>query len=210
MGLTVRCYPNGPLGENTYLISDDDTNKCAVVDPGYFGGDIVSEIGRSSGLEYLLLTHGHYDHFASCQDYLDAYPDAVLAAPAGDTELMYGCTDNKWFAGGGSRWICPEASLLVREADIIRLGGTEIRIIETPGHTAGSITFCADGLAFTGDTLFRLSVGASNYKTGSRDTLFRSVADKLYKLPDDTIVWPGHGPATTIAYEKASNPFIRG
>lgn len=210
MSLTVKCYPYGPFGENTYLITDDQTGKCAVIDPGCFGDVIVSDIDKSNGLDYILLTHGHYDHFASCLDYLNSYPAAVFAAPADDTELMYNGTDNKWFANGSSRSVCPEASLLVREDDMIRLGETEIRVIGTPGHTGGGISFYADNTVFTGDTLFRLSVGATNYKTGNWDTMIRSIEDKLYTLPDETIVYPGHGPATTIAYEKKANPFVNG
>lgn len=209
MSITVKCYPYGPLGENTYLIVDDQTDKCAVIDPGYFGDIIISEIEKCSSLDFILLTHGHYDHFAACTDYLNDYPDVVFAAPAGDTELMYHGTDNKWFANGSSRSVCPEASLLVGEDDIIRLGETEIRIIGTPGHTSGGITFYADNIAFTGDTLFRLSVGVTNYKTGNRKTMVRTIQNRLYALPDDTIVYPGHGPATTIGFEKKNNPFVK-
>ena len=209
MSLTVKCYPYGPLGENTYLIADDQTNKCAVIDPGYFGDVIISDIENCSSLDFILLTHGHYDHFASCPDYMNDYPDAVFAAPSDDTDLMYHGTDNKWFANGSSRSVCPEASLLVREDDTIRLGETEIRVIGTPGHTSGGITFYADNMAFTGDTLFRLSVGVTNYKTGNRETMVRTIQSKLYALPDDTIVYPGHGPATTIGFEKKNNPFVK-
>ena len=209
MSLTVKCYPYGPLGENTYLITDDKTNKCAVIDPGYFGDVIISDIENCSSLDFILLTHGHYDHFASCPDYMNDYPDAVFAAPYDDTDLMYHGTDNKWFANGSSRSVCPEASLLVREDDTIRLGETEIRVIGTPGHTSGGITFYADNMAFTGDTLFRLSVGVTNYKTGNRETMVRTIQSKLYALPDDTIVYPGHGPATTIGFEKKNNPFVK-
>ena len=209
MSLSVKCYPRGPFGENTYLITDDKTGRCAVIDPGYIGDDILSDIDKCSGLEYILLTHGHYDHFAACPDYLNSFPAAVFAAPADDTELMYNGTDNRWFANGSPRCVCPEASVLVREDDIIRLGETEIRVIGTPGHTAGGITFYADNFAFTGDTLFRLSVGVTNYKTGNKDTMYRSIQSKLYALPDDTVICPGHGAATTIAYEKQNNPFVK-
>ena len=210
MSLTVKCYPYGPFGENTYLITDDQTGKCAIIDPGCFGDVIVSDIGKCNGLDYILLTHGHYDHFAACLDYLNDYPDAVFAAPSDDTELMYHGTDNKWFANGSSRSVCPEASVLVREDDTIRLGETEIKVIETPGHTSGSISFYAGNTVFTGDTLFRLSVGATNYKTGNWDTMVRTIQTRLYTLPDETIVYSGHGPATTIGFEKKANPFVRG
>lgn len=209
MSLKVKCYPYGPFDENTYLVIDDRTNRCAIIDPGCFGDTIVAEIDKCKSLDYVLLTHGHYDHFATCLDYLNDYPDAVFAAPLADTELMYKGTDNKWFANGSSRSVCPEASLLVREGDRIKLGETEIKVIETPGHTSGGITFYANKFVFTGDTLFRLSVGATNYKTGDRNTMLRTIENKLYTLPDDTVVYPGHGPATTIGYERMANPFVK-
>jgi glyoxylase-like metal-dependent hydrolase (beta-lactamase superfamily II) len=122
---------------------------------------------------------------------------------------MYGCRDNKWISlDNSSRTICPEASILLNEGDVLTLGETELRVIETPGHTGGGITFAADNITFTGDTLFRLSVGNTSLETGNWDTLVKSIKDKLYTLPDDTIVYPGHGPATTIGYEKKANPFV--
>ena len=210
MSLTVKCFPAGPLGENTYLITDDATGCQAVVDPGYFGTDVKAEIKSADNFKYILLTHGHHDHFAAVQDYIDEYPDAVFAAPAGETYLLYGSRDNTRMPGiaGHDRDTCPEAQLLVKEGDLIRLGDTVLRVIETPGHTEGGICFASDSEIFTGDTLFRLSVGNTSFKTGDWPALVRSIQDKLYTLDEDLIVWPGHGPATTIGYEKRANPFV--
>ncbi|MBR2541061.1 MAG: MBL fold metallo-hydrolase [Mogibacterium sp.] len=208
MSLTVKCFPYAPLGENTYIITDEATGFKAVVDPGYFGLDVRMEIQNKAYLKYILLTHGHYDHFAAAQDYIDEYPDAVFAAPAGETYLMYGSRDNEWMAQGSGSGRCPQASLLLKEGDVVSLGETDLRIIETPGHTEGGICFVTDNEAFTGDTLFRLSVGNTSFETGDWPTMVASIQNKLYTLPAELIVYPGHGEPTTIGFEKRANPFV--
>lgn len=210
MGLTVKCFPAGPLDENTYIITDDSTGFKAVLDPGYIGADVRSEIGDKYNLKYILLTHGHHDHFAAAQDYIAEYPDAVFAAPAGESYLMYGSRDNQMMASmsGDGRGRCPEAKLLLKEGDTVTLGETVLTVVETPGHTEGGICFYTDKEVFTGDTLFRLSVGNTSFETGDWPTMVRSIETKLYTLSDDLIVWPGHGPASTIGFEKRTNPFV--
>ena len=107
--------------------------------------------------------------------------------------------------GGGT---CPEAQVLLREGDTITLGETVLRVIETPGHTEGGICFVTDNEVFTGDTLFRLSVGNTSLETGDWKTMEESIRNKLYTLDEELVVYPGHGPATKIGYEKRSNPFV--
>lgn len=205
MSLQIKCFPLGPLQENTYLITDASSGMQAVIDPGYYGPQIAQEI---TDLRYILLTHGHHDHYAAAAAFIKAYPDAVFAAPAGETYLLHGGTDNKWMAmshGGGS---CPEAHQLLKEGDRITLGDTVLSVIETPGHTEGGICFVTDNEVFTGDTLFRLSVGNTALETGDWPTLEHSIRSKLYTLEEELIVYPGHGPATQIGYEKRANPFV--
>jgi glyoxylase-like metal-dependent hydrolase (beta-lactamase superfamily II) len=108
----------------------------------------------------------------------------------------------------GTSGICPEPHRPVSEGDEINLGETVFRVISTPGHTEGGICFATDRELFSGDTLFRLSVGNSNLETGDWETLVDSIRTKLYSLDDEMIVYPGHGPATTIGYEKKANPFV--
>ena len=208
MSLTVKCFAAGPLGENTYVITDDATGFKAVVDPGYFGMDVRMEIQNNAYLKYILLTHGHYDHYAAVQEYLDEYFSAVFVAPAGEHYLMYESREHLMMSGGLSGRGCPQAKRFVREGDTIELGETTIRVIETPGHTEGGICFATDHEVFSGDTLFRLSVGNTSFETGDWGTMVNSIQNKLYTLNDDTIVYPGHGPATTIGYEKRANPFV--
>lgn len=205
MSLTIKIYPLGPLQENTYLIADEASGQQAVIDPGYIGPDLESQI---SDLRFILLTHGHFDHYAAATEFMHRYPDAVFEAPAAETYLLHGGRDNKWMAlsnGGGT---CPEAQVLLREGDTITLGETVLRVIETPGHTEGGICFVTDNEVFTGDTLFRLSVGNTSLETGDWKTMEESIRNKLYTLDEELVVYPGHGPATKIGYEKRSNPFV--
>lgn len=208
MSLTVKCFAAGPLGENTYVITDDATGFKAVVDPGYYGMDVRMEIQNNAYLKYILLTHGHYDHYAALSEYMDEYISASFIAPAGEHYLMYESREHLMMSGGRSASGLPQAKRFVREGDTIELGETMLRVIETPGHTEGGICFATDHEVFSGDTLFRLSVGNTSFETGDWATMVNSIQNKLYTLDDDTVVYPGHGPATTIGYEKRANPFV--
>jgi len=209
MSLTVKMWPQGPLAENTYLIIDDATGLKAVVDPGYYGPDTEAAIENDDSLKYILLTHGHHDHYAAIKQYKSRYPEASFLAPEGDKYLLYESRTNKWIASGTSKdYLCPQADVFVNDGDVVQLGETEIKVVATPGHSEGGISFVTDGVAFTGDTLFRLSVGNTSFETGDWATMVKSIKEKLYTLDDDTIVYPGHGPATTIGYEKKANPFV--
>ena len=208
MSLTVKCFAAGPLGENTYVITDDATGFKAVVDPGYYGMDVRMEIQNNAYLKFILLTHGHHDHYAALREYMDEYSSASFIAPAGEHYLMYESREHLMMSGGRSASGLPQAKRFVREGDTIELGETMLRVIETPGHTEGGICFATDHEVFSGDTLFRLSVGNTSFETGDWATMVNSIQNKLYTLDDDTVVYPGHGPATTIGYEKRANPFV--
>ncbi len=208
MSLTVRCFPAGPIDENTYIITDEASGFRAVIDPGYIGEVVRREIGDIHNLKYILLTHGHHDHFAAAQDYINEYPDAVFAAPAADSYLMYGRREKMTQTRNAGRRSCPEAKLFLTEGDTLTLGESVMTVIETPGHTEGGICFVTETDVFTGDTLFRLSVGNTSFETGDWPTLVKSIENKLYTLSDELIVRPGHGPASTIGFEKRANPFV--
>ncbi|MBR0399323.1 MAG: MBL fold metallo-hydrolase [Mogibacterium sp.] len=208
MSITVKCFPCGPEAENTYLITDDVTGLQAVIDPGYYGEDIRSLIQDGNSLRYILLTHGHYDHFAAAEEYRNEFRDAVFAVPANEEYLLHGGRDNKWMALGRGTGICPESDIKLSEGDSITLGETVINVIETPGHTEGSICFCTDKELFSGDTLFRQAVGNPRLETGDRTALEDSIRGRLYSLDEELTVWPGHGPATTIGFEKKNNPVV--
>ena len=208
MSLSVKCFPYGLQNENTYLITDNKTGSMAIIDPGYYGEDIRAEIQDASSLEYILLTHGHYDHFAAAELYINEYKNAVFAAPEKESYLLHGGRDNKWMALGRGTGICPEADIRLKDGDFIKIGETVMKVVCTPGHTEGSICYVTDKEVFSGDTLFRLSIGNSSLETGDRDALLLSIHEKLFSLGDDIVVFPGHGSKTTIGYEMINNPFV--
>ena len=193
MSIDIKCFPHGIYGENTYVITDNATGYKAVIDPGYFGTDVKMEIQNNAYLKYLLLTHAHHDHFYAVPEYLQEYSAVNFAAPLKDKPLMNNC---------------PEPHTWIKEGDVITLGSTEIRVIETPGHTAGGVCFLTEKEIFTGDTLFRVSVGRTDLESGDWDTLVKSISEKLYMLDEDIVVYPGHGASTTIGFEKRVNPFV--
>lgn len=189
----IKIYPYGMYGENTYLITDAKTGFKAIVDPGYYSDQVKNDIGDPASLKYLLLTHGHHDHFNAVTDYLNEYKDAVFAAPSGDKAIMTSC---------------PEPHMWLKDGDEIKLGDTIFRVIATPGHTAGGLCYASDREIFTGDTLFKMSVGRTDLESGDWDTLVKSIKEKLYVLDEDMEVYSGHGGKTTIGFEKRSNPFV--
>lgn len=193
MSLDIKCFPYGMYGENTYVITDEATGYKAVIDPGYYGMDVKMEIQNNAYLKYLLLTHGHHDHFNAVSDYLNEYSSVNFAAPLKEKALLRSC---------------PQPHTWLSEGDVISLGETDLRVIETPGHTAGGICFATDNEIFTGDTLFRMSVGRTDLETGDWDTLVKSIHEKLFTLDENLAVYSGHGVATTIGFEKRVNPFV--
>lgn len=195
MSLSVKIYPLGPLQENTYLIIDNNSGDKAIIDPGYIGDMVTKDIGDDSTLKYVLLTHAHDDHLSSAEEYLNKYKNAKFVASIKEKYLI-------------GKSFCPKVDIFVEEGDEIVLGETKISFIETPGHTEGSMCIIADDNIFSGDTLFRFSVGNTSFETGNWDALQDSILKKLYTLNDDMKVFPGHGPYTTIGDEKRGNPFV--
>ena len=137
------------------------------------------------------------DYIETAKEYVEEYSSVRFAAPEKDVALIRSYPHP-----------CPEPSMLLKDGDKIMLGETEIRVIETPGHTGGGVCFATDKEIFTGDTLFRLSVGRTDLESGDWDTLVKSISEKLYTLDEDMVVYPGHGASTTIGFEKRVNPFV--
>lgn len=208
MSLQVKIYPHGPLNENTYLVIDEKSGNKAIVDPGYYGEDVAQDINDDNTLKYIILTHGHFDHIGACVHYKNAYPEAIIIAPRKDEYLIHKDWIKDYLARGWDVCNCPEPDMYVVDNDTVTLGDQTFTFIDTPGHTEGGMCVKAGNILFSGDTLFRLSVGNTSLETGSWDDLVNSIKNKLYTLDDNTIVYPGHGAATTIGYEKKGNPFV--
>lgn len=207
MSLDIKVFTHGVLAENTYLVTEEESLDQIIIDPGCIGDDVINCINNNH-LKYIILTHGHFDHFNSAEEYLNKYPEAVFLAPKNDMYLMSKGTHTEFSLMGIRHNPCPPADEYVVEGDIYKLGEYEINFIETPGHTEGGICVLIGDKLFSGDTLFRLSVGNTSFETGNFNTLVNSIQNKLFTLDDDIVVYPGHGAETTIGYEKRANPFV--
>ncbi len=194
-----------------YLVGDENTRTCVVIDPAFETDRILSEAERMQyRITHIINTHGHSDHTAGNRA-IKAATGAKLLIHERDADRlgkMMHTTFSRILGGKGS----PRADGLLQDADLIRVGETQLQILHTPGHTPGSICLYTEGHLFTGDTLFAGAVGRIDLPGGSRLQMRMSFREKIFTLPGDTIVWPGHDygptPRSTIAHERWSNPFI--
>ncbi|MGB9668137.1 MAG: MBL fold metallo-hydrolase [Thermosulfidibacteraceae bacterium] len=200
----------GALEVNCYIVLDEKSKEGIVIDPGAEGRRIVRIIeGEGINLKYIINTHGHVDHIGANRDVKNAFPDALLAIGEFDLPLLRNAM-NSYIAMMVGAKESPEPDLLLKEGDIIEFGECTLKVIHTPGHTPGSICLLTEGIVFTGDTLFAGSVGRVDLPMSQPEKLIPSIKEKLMILPDDTVVLPGHGPKSTIGYERRYNPFVTG
>ena len=206
----IEQIPVGRMANFCYRI--EDAGDCALIDPAFDTDTILAAVStKNLRVSCIINTHGHPDHTAG---------NAAVAAATGAPLLIHeadahrvGKVLHKAFSrilgGRGS----PGADRVLREGDTITVGDTRLAVLHTPGHTPGSICLFLPGHLFTGDTLFAGAVGRTDLPGGSAKTLRQSIIEKLYRLPDDTRVWPGHDygptPWTTIGRERETNPFTR-
>lgn len=198
----------GEMGTNCYMIADETTGCGAVIDPGADGAVLLRKAEeRGIKLQYILLTHTHYDHIGAVAE-LKRATGAAIAVGAEDADGLH---DGRWnLSAFTGETIAPtEADILLRDGDELQMGNLRIRALFTPGHTKGGICFLAGDDLFAGDTLFAQSVGRSDFPGGNPQTLLHSIRTKLMTLEDGVRVYPGHGPATTIGAERRGNPYLR-
>lgn len=201
-----------PFAENTYLAQLEGRHDCLVIDPGTEPQPILEYLAENRLTPAAILnTHGHGDHIAGNEALKACYPECPLVIGAGDAPKLADAELNL-SAAYGLAMTSPPADLLVREGDIYSAAGFDLEVRETPGHSAGHVVFIWKGgapwIVFGGDVLFQGSVGRSDFPDGNARQLTASIKEKLFTLPDDTLVLPGHGDATTIGEEKRSNPYV--
>ncbi|MBC2458087.1 MBL fold metallo-hydrolase [Clostridium beijerinckii] len=198
--MIIKTLIAGMYEENCYLIMDEGTKELAIIDPGGQPNLIEKEIGKLDGKpKFILLTHGHMDHVGAVIELMNK-----LNIPFYINENEEQYMKNDEFVFGS----LPKASKYLKEGDTVSLGNNIIKVIETAGHTAGGICFLVNDELFTGDTLFQGSIGRSDFPGGNGAQLIKNIKEKLLPLGDSIKVYPGHGPASTIGYEKRNNPFL--
>ncbi len=196
------------FGTNTWLLWDDESLEAILVDPAAPSEDLLARI-RALDLKvlYIINTHGHGDHIGGNELFRKRL-QARLLIHAEDAHYL---TDNRKNLSEylGAPLNCLAADEFLHDGQSLNLGSHIVRVIHTPGHTPGGICLLADKFLISGDTLFELSIGRTDFPGGSHKQIIASIKEKLFILPDDVVVCPGHGPRTSIGMEKMNNPLVR-
>jgi hydroxyacylglutathione hydrolase len=203
----VVCLTNGVFAENTYLVADPDTRDAVIIDPGEEADLFLARLTQERWTPRAVwLTHAHLDHVAGVARVKQATGVPVLLHPA--DRRLYDSAPQQAAMFGLSCEAPPPPDGDLTDGQQVSVGGCGFEVLHTPGHSPGGVTFAGHGLAFTGDALFAGSIGRTDLPGGDTETLTRSIRQRLYRLPNATVVWSGHGPMTTIGAEKRSNPFV--
>ena len=211
--MQIKIFTFNPVGEQTYVLSDD-SHECVIVDPGCFDSSeeaLLDEFVASHGLKPVAawFTHLHFDHCWGAAHVVAKYGVPVFASA--DDEFLLTDVNRQMTAAWGLPAPAPfSVTNFLTDGQMLRFGNSSARVITTPGHTPGGVSFFFehDAVCLTGDTLFRMSIGRTDFPLGSLPDLVNSVRCKLLQLPEDTVVLPGHGAQTRIGDEMLSNPYI--
>jgi glyoxylase-like metal-dependent hydrolase (beta-lactamase superfamily II) len=204
--MIFRCIPVGILQANCYIIGCPKTHEAAIIDPGAEPELIMSVITKNQLKPVKIInTHGHPDHIGANR-FIKEITQAPILIHAADKEMLLNPLPMPFDAE--EKVSSPPADLLISEGDIIKVGELSLEIMETPGHSPGSICLKMNNILLTGDTLFAGTIGRTDLPGGSIEAITQSIKQKLLALPGDTEVYPGHGPSTTIHQEKHYNPFF--
>lgn len=205
--MIIKQYTLGPIENNNYLVVDETTKDAALIDATGMSDELVKDVENlNCNVRYILLTHGHFDHITGVQELKEYFGAKVLM-----NEL-----DMDWVKN--INLVLPQFDIspveipvideFINDGDKIKIGGLIFKVISTPGHTKGGVCYLIENVLFSGDTLFRDCVGRCDLPGGNYKDIQKSIKEKLFTLPEDTIVYPGHGAPTSIGYEKEFNKEI--
>jgi hydroxyacylglutathione hydrolase len=197
----------GPLQSNCYVLGCERTRQGAVIDPGGDSNKILMALAKDNlRCVYIINTHGHFDHAGENKRLKEVTGAQLLIHKADAPKILHqGASGNMW---GIHVEDSPPPDRYIDEGDMITFGDVSLKVLHTPGHSPGGISLVVDEMVFVGDTLFAGSIGRTDFPGGDNDGLLRNVREKIFTLGDDVVVYPGHGPKTTIGREKRTNPFF--
>lgn len=213
MPLKIHVLPAGPIETNAYLLTDAARGEAVLIDaPGDVWPDVKALLEKERcTLTELWLTHGHWDHMQGAAEVVKA-TGAKVSAHRDDQVLLETPGVMEVFLPGTIRLLPVRTDRWVGQGDVLEALGGKWEVRHVPGHCPGSVLFWCEaaGVAFSGDAIFQGSVGRTDFPGGSMERLEKSIREQIYTLPDDTVLYPGHGDATSVEAEKATNPFVRG
>jgi glyoxylase-like metal-dependent hydrolase (beta-lactamase superfamily II) len=210
--LALACVESQPFGQNTYVVWREGAAEGVVVDPGFEPAAVIDCL-QTQGIRpaAILLTHGHSDHIAGNAALKARWPEVPILIGRGDAPKLTNPAGNLSAAFGMSL-ISPAADRLLDDGERFQAAGIDFEVREIPGHSSGHVVFVVGGieppLVFGGDVLFREGIGRTDFPDGDFDRLAAGIRRHLYRLPDDSVVYPGHGGPTTVGHERRHNPFV--
>lgn len=208
MTMLVRAFTVGPFQENAYLVMDEPSRDAVLIDPGDEGARLVAEVDRADAqLRAVWITHGHIDHIGAIAAVRRRWPVPVLLHPLDRPLYDRAASQAAHYGLPFEQPPAPEGEFA--EGDELAVGSLHFTVMHVPGHAPGHVAFVGEGAVFGGDCLFAGSIGRTDLPLSDPAALAQSL-ERLVSLPGDTVVYPGHGPATTVAAERAGNPFLNG
>lgn len=206
--IDIKVFVEGPIDANNYLITDKESCEAVLIDCSSARPEFIKAI-KDSGvkLKYILLTHGHFDHLLGTDAFKQEFEVETYVSEDDLTQINLVPNMMQMFTGMMPIPV-PQISKFVKDGDEFKIGSTVIKAISTPGHTKGGMCYLIEDKLFSGDTLFQGSVGRCDLLDGNLKDIVKSIKEKLFTLPEDTVVYTGHGAKTTIAYEKKYNEIL--
>ena len=207
--MEIKSYPNGIFGATTYLIYDKESKEGVLIDCTCAVDEILNFIKQQNiNLKYILITHGHFDHVYCLAEFKEKFPQIQVLMHKDDMPLLNQVANQCSMTGVEEIKVPCIDALINDDTKNLKIGNSEIKVIHTKGHSKGGVCYLIGDNLFSGDTLFKASIGRCDLFGGDIKEIEQSIKEKLFKLDDNITVYPGHGDKTTIGYEKKFNPYF--